>query len=172
MSSKWEMKQCKGYFFNCPKKNIWIKSCHQEPPLQYSLWEWKSLSCAWLIVTPWTIEPTRLLCPWNSPGMHTGMSSHSLLQGIFPTQGLNPGVLQCRQILHHLSHQGSPDTLFTSVVKQFLKICNKVCWSLFMSKMWPNTRDYSSKGRMCTQFITTQRSCYKYSLKARKVLRK
>ena len=36
------------------------------------------------------------------------MGSHSLLQGIFPIQGLNPGLLHCRQILHHLSHQGSP----------------------------------------------------------------
>ena len=32
---------------------------------------------------------------------------HSLLQGIFPTKGLNPGLLHCRQILYHLSHQGS-----------------------------------------------------------------
>ena len=36
------------------------------------------------------------------------MSCHSLLQGIFPTQGLNLGLLHCRQILYHLSHQGSP----------------------------------------------------------------
>ena len=33
---------------------------------------------------------------------------HSLLQGIFPTQGLNPGLLHCKQILYRLSHQGSP----------------------------------------------------------------
>ena len=46
--------------------------------------------------------------PWNSSGKNTGLSSHSLLQGIFPTQGLNPGLLHCRQILYHLSHQGSP----------------------------------------------------------------
>ena len=36
------------------------------------------------------------------------MGSHSLLQGIFPTQGLNPGLLHCQQILYCLSHQGSP----------------------------------------------------------------
>ena len=36
------------------------------------------------------------------------VSSHSLLQGIFPTQGSNPGLLHCRQILYHLRHQGSP----------------------------------------------------------------
>ena len=38
----------------------------------------------------------------------TGVGCHSLLQGIFPTQGSNPGLLHCRQILYHLSHQGSP----------------------------------------------------------------
>ena len=45
-----------------------------------------------------------LLCQWDSPGKNTGVSSHSLLQGIFPTQGLNPHLLHCRQILYHLSH--------------------------------------------------------------------
>ena len=44
----------------------------------------------------------------NSPGKNTGVSCHALLQGIFPTQGLNPGLPHCRQILYHLSHQGSP----------------------------------------------------------------
>ena len=43
----------------------------------------------------------------DSPGKDTGVGSLSLLQGIFPTQGSNPGLLHCRQILHHLSHQGS-----------------------------------------------------------------
>ena len=36
------------------------------------------------------------------------MGCHALLQGIFPTQGSNPGLPHCRQILYHLSHQGSP----------------------------------------------------------------
>ena len=48
------------------------------------------------------------LCPWDSPGQGTGVGSHSLLQRIFPTQWLNPGLLHCRQILYRLSHQGSP----------------------------------------------------------------
>ena len=42
----------------------------------------------------------------NTPSQNTGVGSLSLLQGIFPTQGLNPGLLHCRQILKHLSHQG------------------------------------------------------------------
>ena len=55
------------------------------------------------------MEPARFLCPWNSPGKNTGVGGHSLLQGIFLTQESNPGLLHCRQILYHLSHQGSPE---------------------------------------------------------------
>ena len=44
----------------------------------------------------------------DSPGKHTGMGCHTLLQGTFPTQGLNPGLPHCRQIVYYLSHQGSP----------------------------------------------------------------
>ena len=49
--------------------------------------------------------------PWNSPGQNTGVGSLSLLQGIFPTQGSNPGLLHCRQILNQLSHNKSPRIL-------------------------------------------------------------
>ena len=52
---------------------------------------------------------------WNSPGRNTGVVSRSLLQSIFLTQGLNPVLLNCRQILYHLSHQGSPSPPFSSV---------------------------------------------------------
>ena len=52
------------------------------------------------------MDPTRLLCPRGSPGKNTEVGGHSLLQGIFPTQGLNPGLLHCRRILYCLSHQG------------------------------------------------------------------
>ena len=44
----------------------------------------------------------------DSPGKNTGVGCHALLQGIFPTQGSNPGLLHCRQICYRLSHQGSP----------------------------------------------------------------
>ena len=53
----------------------------------------------------------RLLCPWNCPGQNTGEGSLSLLQRLFPTQGLNPGLPHCRQILYQLSHKGSPRIL-------------------------------------------------------------
>ena len=49
--------------------------------------------------------------PWNSPGQNTGVGSLSLLQGIFLTQGLNPGIPPCRRILYQLSHKRSPRIL-------------------------------------------------------------
>ena len=57
---------------------------------------------------PHRLHPTRLLCPWISPGKNTGVDRHSLLQGIFPTQELNPGLLHSREILYHLSSPGKP----------------------------------------------------------------
>ena len=57
----------------------------------------KLLSCVLLFVTLWT-----------SPGQNTGVGGLSFLQGIFPTQGSNPGLPHCRWILYQLSHKGSP----------------------------------------------------------------
>ena len=54
-----------------------------------------------------TLRPHGLYSLWNSPGQNTGVGSPSLLQGIFPTQGWNPGLLHCRWILYQLSHKGS-----------------------------------------------------------------
>ena len=50
---------------------------------------------------------TRLLHPWDFLGKSTGVGCHFFLQGIFPTQGSNPGLLHCRQTFYRLSHQGS-----------------------------------------------------------------
>ena len=58
-----------------------------------------------------SLWPHGLYSPWNSPGQNTGVGSLSLLQGIFPTQGLNPGLPHCRQILYQLSHKRSPRIL-------------------------------------------------------------
>ena len=57
---------------------------------------------------PHGLQPARLLCPWDFPGKNTGVGCHSHLQEIFPIQGSNLSLLHCRQILHHLNHQGSP----------------------------------------------------------------
>ena len=64
----------------------------------------ESESRVWLFKTSWTI-------PWGSPGQNTGVGNLSLLQGIFPTQGSNPGLPRWRQLLYQLSHKGSPRIL-------------------------------------------------------------
>ena len=51
-----------------------------------------------------------MVCPQKSAGKNARVGCHSMLQGIFPIQGLNSGLVHCRQILHHLSYQGSSDT--------------------------------------------------------------
>ena len=59
------------------------------------------------------LQPARLLCPWDFPGKNTGVGCHFLFQGIFPTRGSNPPLLQ---LLHWqagpspVSHLGSPDS--------------------------------------------------------------
>ena len=45
------------------------------------------------------LQPARLLCPWDSPGKYTGVGCNFLLQGIFLTEGSNPGLPHCRQTL-------------------------------------------------------------------------
>ena len=68
--------------------------------------------------------------PWNSPGQNTGVGCHFLLQGIFPTQGSNPGLPHCRQIHYQLSHQGNPSTLWRT-----LKIGN-FCSNFVRNSKW------------------------------------
>ena len=57
---------------------------------------------------PHGLWPTRLLCPRGSPRKNTGVGCQALLQGIFPTQGSNPGILHCRWILYSLEPPGKP----------------------------------------------------------------
>ena len=57
---------------------------------------------------PTLCDPSRFLCPCNSLNKNTGVGYHALLQGIFPTQVSNPGLLHCMWTLYHLSHRGSP----------------------------------------------------------------
>ena len=58
-----------------------------------------------------SLRPQGLYSPWNSPGQNTGVDNLSLLQGIYPTQGSNPGLSHCRQILCQLSYKGIPRIL-------------------------------------------------------------
>ena len=96
---------------------------------------------------PTHCNAARLLCPWDSPCKNTGVDCHSLLQGIFLTQGLNPGLPHCRLILYHLSHQGSsllmelpkffksslpkglPRAKFSSVVQSGPTLCSPMDYS-------------------------------------------
>ena len=66
-------------------------------------WKWKLLSRP-------TLRDSMdcIVSPWDCAGQNTGVGGLSFLQGIFPTQGLNPGLLHCKWILYQLSHKGSP----------------------------------------------------------------
>ena len=63
-------------------------------------------------VVSYSLRPRGLYSPWNSPGHNTGVGSLSLLQGIFPTQGSNPGLSHCRRILYQLNYRGSPNSIW------------------------------------------------------------
>ena len=74
---------------------------------------------------PTLCDPTGVCPPGSSlhgdsPGKNTGVGCQFLLQGIFPTQELNPGLPHCRQTLYRLSHQGSPDPAYTHVKCNYL----------------------------------------------------
>ena len=99
-------------------------SCGVESVLVCCLWWWgveatkvsnargqgklESVSCSVVSDTLQRHGSGRLLYPWDSPGKNTGVGCHSLLQGIFLTEGSNPGLLHCRRIFNLMSHQGSP----------------------------------------------------------------
>ena len=59
--------------------------------------------------------------PWNSTGQNSGVGSLSLLQGIFPTQGLNPGLPHCRQILYQLSYREARSNKFRFIQQVFIQ---------------------------------------------------
>ena len=83
-----------------------------------------------------SLRPHGLYSPWNSPSHSTGVGSLFLLQGIFPTQGSNPGLLSCRWILYQLSHQGRTGGWSAYMQFWFGGECNEAwtsvehcCWS-------------------------------------------
>ena len=80
-----------------------------------------------------SLELQGLYSPWTSPGQNTGVGSLALLQGIFPTQESNPGLLYCRRILYQLSHKGSPSPPVISSVKAKLLVTQS-CLTLCDSK--------------------------------------
>ena len=94
------------------------------------IFEWQVIGiqilfCMLLLHSLWPhgLRPARLLCSWDSLGKNTGVVwsgyCYFLLQGIFPTQGSNLGLLHCRQILYQLSYEGSPFILYTYIFQIF-----------------------------------------------------
>ena len=63
---------------------------------------------SFLTLQPHEPQPARLLCAWDSPGKNTGVGYHALPQGVFPTQGWNPGLLQCTWTLLSSEPPGKP----------------------------------------------------------------
>ena len=104
-------------------KNWTIKKAESHSVMSDSLW------------------PHGLYIPWNSPGQNTGVGSLSLLQGIFPTQGSNPGLPHCRHILYQLSQRGSP------------RILEWVAYPFSCRSSWPRnqTRDSCIAGGFFTK---------------------
>ena len=79
-----------------------------------------------------SLRPHGLDSPWNFPGQNTGVGSLPLLQGIFPTWGVNPGLLHCRWILYQLSQKGSP------------RIMEWVACSFSRGSSWPRNQTRAS----------------------------
>ena len=73
---------------------LWKQDPRQRVQAHTQFYSQKSISSS-----DYPLQPARFLCPLNSPGKNTGVGCHSLRQGIFPTQGLNPVLLHCRQFL-------------------------------------------------------------------------
>ena len=69
--------------------------------------EWRRFISEILSVVSYSLRAHGRYSPWNSPGQNPRVGSLYLLQGIFPTQGSNSGLLQCRLILYQMSHKGS-----------------------------------------------------------------
>ena len=97
-----------------------------------------------------SLWPHGLHSPCNSPGQNTGVDSLSLLQGIFQTQGSNPGLLHYRQLLYHLNHQGSP------------RILEWVAYPFSSGSCWPKNRTGLSciAGRFFTSWATRKAQGY------------
>ena len=101
-NQQWPQDWKRSVFIPIPKKGN-AKECSSVSPSVVSDSFW-----------PHGLQPTRLFCPWDFPGKDTGVGCHFLLQGIFPTQELNPGLLHCRQIPYQLSYKGSPKNAQTT----------------------------------------------------------
>ena len=97
-----------------------------------------------------SLQPHGLYSPWNSLGQNTGVGSLSLLQGIFPTQGLNPGLPHCGHILYQLSYKGSP------------RILEWVAYPFSSRSSWP--RNWTGVSYIAGRFFTSWAICFNQNL--------
>ena len=117
----------------------------------------------------------------NSPGKNTGVGCHGLYQGIFPTQGLNPCLLHCRQILYLLSHQGNHQRLWETTIRlmitqesigKILKHCGLVCYVLLKKQ----NKSLSITARLACYFLSNKtmlkkhKTCPKMTKKKKKMV--
>ena len=118
-------------------REAWRAAVHGVTKSQTQLSESESQS-----VVSDSLQSHGLYSPWNSSGQNTGLSSLSLLQGIFPNQGLNPGLLHCKQILYQLSRKWS------------LRILEWVAYPFTIGSFWPRnrTRVSCNAGRFFTNW--------------------
>ena len=96
-----------------------------------------------------SLWPHGLYSPWNSLGQNTRVDSLSLLQGILPIQGSNPGLPHCSRILYQLSHKGSS------------KILEWVAYSVSSEFSWPRNQTGISHiaGRFFTNWAIREVLC-------------
>ena len=120
--------------------------------ISLSLWVCEcvcTVLCLFTQSCPTLCEPVDCSLPGSSvhsdsPGKNTRLGCHALLQGIFPTQGSNPGLPHCRWILYHRSHQGSPRILewvaYTRLIKTIIDIFffwSHIMWSFLAQGLSP-----------------------------------
>ena len=111
------------------------------------------LSC---LVMSDSLRPHGLYSPWNFPGQDTEVGSLSLLRGIFPTRGSNPGLPYCRWILNCLSHQGIPIILLRC------DICSEFSMLIFhIRTCFSNYKLFSKSFNLSfTKTVMQAGSCY------------
>ena len=92
-----------------------------------------------LLFSDFVVKWKLLYSPWNSPDQNTGVGSLSLFQEIFPTQGSNPGLPHCRQILYQVSHKGNP------------RILEWVAYPFSSGSSWPRNQSGINLGSLALQ---------------------
>ena len=107
----------------------------------------KSLSRARLFATSWAVACTRLLCPWDFLGKSTGVGCHFFRQEIFLTQGSNPGLPHCRQMLYHLEPPGVIREMQIKATTYLILLSN---WQKLKKKKLHNTLSRQEREEMST----------------------